>query len=179
MRVYLDNQLITYILRFEQGRNLEPPILKELRALTKLSKRKGVEFLISEESLAEIRKLPEQSQKRKDLEKLYFKLKKGKTVIRNSRVVWDDPIATWDSPDVCWNHPYDNTDLNKVKQFLAGRGNTNEFDARYIANSMLPENKIDVFLTVDKKSIWKYRDEIKQRFNVVVELPSELEHELT
>lgn len=107
MRVYLDNQLITYLLRFRQGRGLDHPISDELNTLVKLSKREGIEFLISEESLAEIRKLPEKSPKRKDLEQLYFKLKKGKPVIRNSKVVWDDPIATWDSPDVFWDHPYD------------------------------------------------------------------------
>lgn len=175
MRAYLDNQLITYILRFKQGRVLSYPLLDEVNALVKLSKREGIEFLISEESLAEIRKLPEKSSTRKSLEQFYFKLKKGKTVIRNSKVVWDDPIATWDSPDVFWDHPYDDTDLNKVKRFLAGKGNTNEFDARYIANAMLQENKIDIFLTADKKSIWKYRDEIKRKFNVVVKLPTELE----
>ncbi len=178
MRVYLDNQLITYLLKPRQSRESSFVTLREINALLELSKRKSVEFLISEESLAEIRKLPEKSLKRKNLERFYFKLKQGKTVIRNSKVVWDDPIATWDSPDVFWDHPYDDADLNKVKQFLASRGNTNEFDARYVANSMLPKNKIDVFLTADKKSIWKHRDEIKEKFNVVVKLPTELNKEL-
>lgn len=178
MRVYLDNQLITYLLRFDQGKKLDDILLKEVIALKELSKWRNVEFLISEESLAEIRKLPENSLKRKDLEQLYFKLKKGKTIIRNSKVVWSDSIATWSSPDVFFNHPYDDTDLNKVKRFLASRSNTNEFDARYLTNSMLPENEVDIFLTLDKKSIWKYRNEIKERFNVVVKLPTELKQKL-
>lgn len=147
MRVYLDNQIITYLLNLTQRENLHPTISNEPSALMRISKRKDVEFLISEESLAEIRRLPEKSQKRKDLEQLYFKLKEGKTIIRNSKVVWEDSIATWDSPDVSWDHPYDDVDLDKVKPFLLSKGNANEFDARYIANSMLPKNKIDAFLT--------------------------------
>lgn len=174
MRVYLDNQLITYLLRFEQGKKLDSNSAKQLGALIKLSKKKDIEFLISEESLAEIRLLPKHSQKRKDLEQFYFKLKRGKTVIRNSSSTWDDPIATWSSPDLCWDHPYDDKDLNKVKKFLTSKGNKNEYDARYIANAMLPENKISIFLTADRKSLWRYRREIKERFNVVIKLPTEL-----
>ncbi|MCH7541870.1 hypothetical protein IH981_03825, partial [Patescibacteria group bacterium] len=145
-----------------------------VEALETLFKRKDVELLVSEESLAEIRKLNQTSQKRKDLEAMYFKLKQRKSVIRNSAVLWSDPIATWNSPDVYYDHPYKDTDLNKVKQFLASKGNTNDFDTRYIANAMLSENKIDVFLTFDKSSLWRHRNEIKRLFGVEVKLPSEI-----
>jgi hypothetical protein len=54
----------------------------------------------------------------------------------------------------------------------------NDFDARYIANAMLPVNRIDVFLTADKKSIWNHRADIKARFGVGVKLPYELAEEI-
>lgn len=172
IRVYLDNQLITYILRAVQ----DLATLPEMKSLVLLSNIKtiNIEFLVSEESLAEIRQLPENSVRRKDLEELYFKLKEGKPVIRNATVLYDDKIATYNSSDVFMCHPYDDTDLNKVRQFLRSKGNTNDFDARYVANAMLPENKINVFLTADKRSLWQHKMEIKEKFGVDVKLPSEL-----
>jgi len=131
-------------------------------------------FLLSEETLAEIRRLDTTKAKGKDLEALYFHLKAGRSVIRNSSVTFDDPIATMDSLDVFMDHPYDDTDLNKVKAFLTSKGNTDEMDARYIANAMLPENKIDFFVTLDKRTIWIHRKEIYSLFGVKVRLPSEL-----
>lgn len=177
IRVYLDNQLITYILRSIQKKPVKDVVtLMEMAPLIYLSNIKGVDiqFLFSEESLAEIRRLPEHSAKRKDLEILYYRLKKGKSVIRNSAVSYNDAIATYDSPDILYNHPYSDKDLNEVRAFMQSKGNHNDFDARYIANAMLPENEISVFLTADKKSIWKHRIEIKNKFGVEVKLPSEL-----
>lgn len=178
MRVYLDNNLIQLVASLIKKKYPEgnPNLLMEMAALNLLSNIKSiyVDFLVSEESLAEIRNLSEGKPKRTELEDLYFKLKQGKSVIRNSSVVYDDPIATWDSPDVFWDHKYDDTDLNKVRTFLSSKGNTNDFDARYIANSMLKENYIDYFLTSDKKSIWNYKDEIEKLFGVKVRLPTEL-----
>lgn len=98
-----------------------------------------------------------------------YKLKLVKRIIP-----MDDPIATFDSPDVFYNHPYDDTNLNQVKEFLKKKGNNSDFDARYIANSMLPQNHIDYFVTVDKKSLWNYKNGIEEKFGVKVRLPSEL-----
>ena len=38
---------------------------------------------------------------------------------------------------------------------------------------MLSANKIDVFITIDKKSLWRHRKQIKELFNVTIKLPSE------
>jgi len=174
MRVYLNNELITYLLRYRQGKKLQSNVQKETESLVFLSGREDIEILVSEESLAEIRDLHKNSSTRKDLEPLYFKLKQAKTVIRNSIVMYNDIIATYGSQDVFYSHSHNNTDLNRVKQFLSTKGDVSEFDAMYIANAMLPKNEIDVFLTADKKTIWNYRDEIEERFNVIVKLPTEL-----
>lgn len=176
-RLYLDNQLIKFTLDHLQNKlskNLN--ILSEQEAVAYLFSLKHLklEILLSEESLAEIRKLPKNSNKRKDLENLYYNLKQGKSVIRNSSVTYNDSIATYNSPDVFWNHDKKDDDLNRVKKFLIAKGNLDDFDARYIANAMLPENKINFFLTADKKSIWLYRKEILKNFKVVVKLPTEL-----
>ena len=143
-----------------------------------LSQMSNIEFLVSEEVLAEIRKLPDASTKRKDLEQMYYKLKQGRSVIRNSTVIYGDPIATYNSPDIFYDHPFTDKDLDEVSRFLKSKGNQNDFDSRYIANAMLTENKIDVFLTADKRSIWNHREDIKANFGVMVRLPSELATEL-
>jgi len=77
------------------------------------------------------------------------------------------------SPDVFFDHPYDDIDLNKVRKYLRSVGNNNDFDARYIANAMLPLNKIDAFITYDKKSLWNHKTDIRRLFGVYVKLPSE------
>lgn len=175
MRVYIDNQLVTFLWRSLTGKLAENLTTQQaFDSMLSLSQSEDIEFLLSEEILAEISKMPNTSNKRKGVESLYQKLKNGKSVIRNSKVTYDDPIATYASTDVLFNHNYTDNDLNAVKKFLSDKGNNNEFDARYIANAMLPENRIDVFLTADKKSIWNHRDEIKDRFGVIVMLPSEL-----
>lgn len=175
-RLYLDNQLITYILRILQGRKSSSVDLGEqwtaLAYLTSL-KTVEIELLFSDESLAEIRNLDVNSMKRKELEPHYFMLKQGKPVTRNAAVTYGDRLSVYGSPDISYSHPYDDTALNRVKQFLASKGNSDEFDARYIANAMLPENRIDVFLTYDKTTLWRYREDIKRLFGVVVKLPSE------
>lgn len=171
MRLYLDNQLVTYLTMIESLR-ARGDLLGTLDALVALLARDDVEILLSEESLAEIRRLSP-GPKRSRLEETYRKLKESQSVIRNSKVTWNDPIATWNSPDVMWSHPYTDDDLNRVKVFFAQRGNRNEFDARYIANAMLPENEIAAFVTADRRSIWRHRAEIKEQFGVNVYTPEE------
>jgi hypothetical protein len=175
-RLYLDNLLITYILSIVQGNKPNNVHLeKEWTALEYLMQVEAVEItlLFSDENLAEIRKLSDTSEKRKKLEPFYFKLKQGKHVIRNVAVTYGDRLSVYGSSDISYNHPFDDTDVYRVKQFLTGKGNMDTFDARYIANAMLPENRIDAFLTNDKATLWRYRDEIKKHFGVVVKLPSE------
>jgi len=179
MRLYLDNNLVTHALRHIQGITTNMP--HETLALVALSARTDVSMIVSDESLAEIRKLPENSLNRKALEPFFFKLRDNSLsipIIRNSNVTWDDPIALWDSPNVYWDHPYDDSDLNKAKALLISKGNHDEFDARYIANTMLVTNNIYAFLTVDKRTIWNYREDIKNVLGVLVKLPSELLEEL-
>jgi hypothetical protein len=175
-RLYLDNELITYILRILQGRKSSGVDLGEqwtaLEYLISLETVE-IELLFSDESLAEIRNLHVNSKKRKELEPLYFVLKQGKAVVRNAAVTYSDRLSVYGSPDISYNHPNDDTDLKRVKQFLASKGNMSEFDARYIANALLPENRIDVFLTYDKATLWCFREEIKRLFGVVVKLPTE------
>jgi len=43
---------------------------------------------------------------------------------------------------------------------------------------MLSENLIDVFLTADKGTIWKFREELRQLLGIRVALPSQLLDEL-
>jgi len=179
MRVYLDNQLVTYILSGIQNKlSTDPVVEQEINSMVALSQMSNIELLISEEVLAEIRKLPDISAKRKDLEQMYQKLKQGRGVISNSTVNYNDPIATYNSPDVFYGHPFTDKDLDEVRRFLKSKGNQSDFDARYIANAMLLENKIDVFLTADKKTIWNHRVDIMAKFGVMVKLPSELATEL-
>lgn len=177
MRIYLDNQLITYLLGYLQKKELQDQTRKETESLVFLLRRDDIEVLVSEESLAEIRKLNKNSLKRKNLEQLYFKLKQTR-VIRNSSVKYDDEITTYNSMDVRYNHSYDDKDLNRVREFLKSRGNENDFDTKYIANAILPENKIDIFLTADKKTIWNYAEDIKRQFGLAVKTPTQLEEEL-
>jgi hypothetical protein len=109
---------------------------------------------------------------------MYRKLKQA-PMVRNAAVTFDDPLVTFDCPDVFFDHPYTDADLSAVRTLLKSKGNENEFDARYIANAMLAANRIDVFLTADKKSLWEHRETIKAEFGVTVKLPSELAKELS
>jgi len=186
LRLYFDNQLITYVLRLIQ-KNFPKgnvALLMEIASIKRIYEVSGIEIevLVSEESLAEIRKLDSSSTKRKDLEATYNMLKQSKSVIRNSAVIWNDLIATYNSPDIFYNHAYTDDDLDKVNDFLVTKIGTLakekleaiRFDARYIANAMLEENNIDFFLTNDKKSLWIYKEEIEEKFGVKIRLPSEL-----
>lgn len=156
----------------------------EMASIKRIFEVSGIEteILVSEESLAEIRKLDPNSTKRKDLETVYHILKQSKSVIRNSAVTFNDPIATYNSPDVPYNHAYTDDDLDKVYEYLVTKiGTVNKekmeairFDARYIANAMLKENNINFFLTNDKKSLWIYKKDIEEKFGVKIRLPSEL-----
>jgi hypothetical protein len=127
--------------------------------------------------LAEIEKTPN-ADKQERLVKLYSKLKQGRAVVRNAQVTWDDGVTRGDSPDASWDHPYDNADRQRLEHFFHSKGVFDDFDIRYLANAMLPENRIDVFLTADKKTIWKFREELRQHFGIRVALPSELLDEL-
>jgi hypothetical protein len=179
MRVYLDNQLVTYMANSLQKKVPGDRITQqETSALATLASVCDIEFLVSEEVLAEIGRLRHGSPKRQDLERMYWRLKTP-PVIRNSSVAFDDLIATFDSPDVFFDHAFTDTDLDAARNFLRSKGNHNDFDARYVANAMLPANKIDVFLTADRKSLWNHREDIKATFGVSVKLPSELAAELT
>jgi hypothetical protein len=177
IRILVDNCIITYIrdIILNKSHNTRDlSLLIEKASLVYLSNLKSVklEFLLSEESLAEIEKISSVD-KKIELRAVYYAFKKNNPVIKNRSITYNDFGTTYNSPDISYNHDISNNDLNKVKQFLKSKGNENEFDARYIANAMLPINKIDAFLTIDK-GIWNYRKEIKNRFNVKVMKPSEL-----
>jgi len=176
-RLYLDNNIITLIkdIFFNKPICNNVHLLLEQASLTYISKIKSIsiEILLSEESLAEINMLPKESLKKIELKAVYYAFKKAKPVIRNSVILFDDPITTMVSPDVFFDHPYDDIDLNKVRKYLRSVGNNNDFDARYIANAMLPLNKIDAFITYDKKSLWNHKTDIRRLFGVYVKLPSE------
>lgn len=178
MRVYLDNNLITYLLGLREGRALQDFVKREAQATSKLLDRDDITALCSDESLAEIEKIPT-ADKQERLAALYSKLKQGRAVVRNAQVTWDDGVTRWDSPDAGWDHPYDNRDRERLEQFFRSKGIfENDFDIRYLANAMLPENRIDVFLTADKKTIWNFREDLRQLFGIRVALPSELLDEL-
>lgn len=176
-RIYIDNNIIAFIknIIFKKPNNSGLDVLMEEASLVYLSNLKSIkiEFLLSQESLFEINRLSANSEKRVELEAVYRAFKKA-PVFRNAAVRYDDPLVTYDSPDITYDHPYDDSVLNKVRSFLSSKGNTDDFDARYIANASLPENKIDAFMTFDKKSLWNYRKDIKTEFGVEVKLPSEI-----
>jgi hypothetical protein len=179
VRVYLDNNLFTYLLRHIQGRALRPEIVTEAMALAAILARHDVEPVCSDESLAEIDRHP-RAQDRDDLRALYSKLKAGRRVVRNARVTWGDGIARWGSPDFRWGEIGDDGDRKRIGAFLKekGIGDPNEYDVRYLANALLPQNRIDFFLTYDKKTIWRFREELNARFGIVVKTPSELLSEI-
>ncbi len=129
------------------------PCLERGRGIgvTEILRRPEIEVLCSVESLAEIGQMEAENAKRLLLEDCYHRLKDGEPVIRNCGVGWDDQITGWASHDVGWDHTYDNTDLDQVGTFLASVGNRDDMDARDIANAMLPENAIDVFVTFDAR----------------------------
>lgn len=173
MRIYIDNNLISGLYDSREAGFLTPNTQLEMENFERLAQSTYVELLLSEESLAEIRKTSNVIVE-KGLEKIYSRMKGSKPVIRNSRVIVNDDIATYDSPDVTYNHDRTDTDLNRVHAFLSDLGNTNVFDARYITNSLLAENRIDFFITLDKASLWKHRIAIEEKFGVKVRLPSEV-----
>jgi hypothetical protein len=177
MRVYLDNNLISYLLALREERARQDFEKREAHAISKLLNREDVTALCSDESLAEIEKTPN-ADKQMRLATLYSKLKQGRAIVRNAQVTWDDGVTRWDSPDARWDHPYDDADRQRLEGFFRKKGIFDDFDIRYLANAMLPENRIDVFLTADKRTIWKFREELRQLFGVRVALPSELLDEL-
>lgn len=176
-RILIDNCIVSYIkdLFFNKSTSkAHIDLLFEKASLVYLSSIKTfkLEFLLSEDSLMEIEKM-QSGNKKAELQAVYYAFKKNKPVIKNRSVSWDDPDATWDSPDVYWNHGIGDDCLSKVIDFFKNKGNTDRFDARYIAYAMLPKNNIDVFLTLDN-GIWNHREEIESRFKVKIMKPSEL-----
>lgn len=176
-RVYLDNNLLAYLVAYEEHRASPGFVAAEGAAVSNLVARGDIEVLCSDESLTEIGKLTPGSRRAK-LEARFHALKAGKPVIRNAAVSWDDGMPFWDSPDVTWDHKHDDADLARVKAVLASAGVSESFDARYLANALLAENRIDAFLTADKNTIWNHRAVIRSQLGVRVALPSELAAEL-
>lgn len=176
-RILIDNCIISYLKDIFFNKPISKTHIKllfEKASLVYLSNIKTLqlEFLLSEESLMEIEKMQSGS-KKAELQAVYYAFKKNRPVIKNRSVSWDDPDTTWDSPDVHWGHESDDNCLNQVKKFFQNKGNASRFDPGYIAYAMLPENKIDVFLTFDN-GIWDSRKEIENQFKVKVMKPSEL-----
>lgn len=175
-RILVDNCIIAYIkdISFHRSNKVQKDLLLEKTSLIFLSNIKtiGLEFLLSEESLGEIEKL-KSGQKKDELQTVYYAFKKNKPVIKNRSITYNDATTRYDSPDVYYDHLYNNGDLNRITSFFKKKGNKSDFDPKYITYSMLPENKIDVFLTTDE-GIWNYRNEIKKLFDVLVMKPSEL-----
>ena len=178
MRVYVDNNLFSYLLALTDGKKLDPFVDREARALRDLLARSDVEVRCSDESLTEMDCIMD-AEKRQRLQSLYAAVKAGAPVVRNARVRWDDGVTRWDSPDATWDHRHTDIERQRIASFLQEKGiHVNKLDVRYLANAALAENKIDVFLTADKKSIWNFRDELRNRFGIRVALPSELVGEL-
>ncbi|MCH8040628.1 MAG: hypothetical protein IH977_09835 [Nitrospinae bacterium] len=174
MRVYLDNNLFSYLLALAIGKQLDQFIDREARSTRELLARPELEVLCSDESLAEMECIKDPA-KRQRLQSLYATVKSGNAALRNAAVRWDDRVTRWDSPDANWDHPHTDADRKRIESFLKRKGiPVNEFDVRYLANAALDENKIDIFLTADKKTIWNFRHEFLKDFGIRVALPSEL-----
>ena len=174
MRIYLDNNLFSYLLAIADGKQFDQFVGREARSVRELLGRPEVEVLCSDESLAEMERVKDPT-KRQRLQSLYAALKDGRAVVRNAAARWDDGVTRWDSPDARWDHLHNDTDRERITSFLEEKGiQVNEFDVRYLANAALDENDIDVFLTADKKTIWHFRRELLEQLGIRVALPSEL-----
>ncbi len=178
VRVYFDNMLITYLANYEEGRPPVDHLRPTVDALVAIVQHDDVEILVSEETLIEIGRMDKDSSKRMRNEPVYRRLKAGNPVHRNAGFGWSSKYVGWWSEDVGWDHDGTNEDLDRVEAYLVPVGNVDDMDPRYIANAMLADNAIDVFLTYDKKTIWRHRAEIKERFGETVMTPEELLQQL-
>lgn len=173
LKIYLDNSCIGLLYEIRRKYLSGGPLGKQedAEALKKLLKMRSIKHIASEDSYAESRKKMKYNEQ-KIFKEIHDEIQ---FVSLQHRIPLDGTYRF--GHGVTYGGPYPEI-KGKIESFLAKltgfkkRGNYDDYDARELANCY--QNNTDYFVTIDIRTIIKFKKEIEKEFGIKVIRLSEL-----
>jgi hypothetical protein len=165
--VYLDTCIISGIARMD----LKDDDIEALLTIFEQSKKGNLNIITSQISKSELDAIPVEFRKKHEL--IYYLLADS-PYVQNARMVWQSGMNLGIGIGLGFGHRRRSADplFSKLSSILPDAN-----DAMHVFQAT--KNQIQYFLTVDQKTILKFKAEIGQICNLKAVSPIELKHEIT
>lgn len=142
---------------------------------------KAYTFCVSDDSSHEIEKMkadtPRELLRKDEVKKIFSIFETSDRIQLGHSICWDEGYR-WDCGAVWADENTDNI-KNEIEKDLITWSNSKKVgkhheDARHLSNMLILQNKLDIFLTVDYKTLLIHKDKILKKYNIKLMSPMEL-----